>query len=107
MKRIGSFVSSIITIIIVVLVGYLCFQLNLATAGAEGVQKLSLIITLPIAIIFYVLMFGLVVSSMITSFMAIFSDVKAIKIISICLLALSLAELGGAIYMLVQFIHLI
>ena len=107
MKRIGSFVSSIITIIIVVLVGYLCFQLNLATAGAEGVQKLSLIITLPIAIIFYVLLFGLIASSVITSFMAIFSDIKAIRIISICLLALSLAELGGAIYMLVQFIQLI
>lgn len=107
MRKIGSFVSAIITIIIAVLVGYLCYQLNLSNAGIEGVQKLSLIVTLPIAIIFYVLMFGLVVSSMITSFMAIFSDIKAIRIISICLLALSLAELGGAIYMLVRFIQLI
>ena len=107
MRKIGSFVSAIITIIIAVLVGYLCYQLNLSNAGVEGVQKLSLIVTLPIAIIFYVLLFGLIASSVIASFMAIFSDVKAIKIISICLLALSLAELGGAIYMLVQFVHLI
>lgn len=107
MRKIGSFVSAIITIIIAVLVGYLCYQLNLSNAGVEGVQKLSLIVTLPIAIIFYVLMFGLVISSMITSFMAIFSDIKAIRIISICLFALSLAELGGAIYMLVRFIQLI
>ena len=107
MRKIGSFISAMITIIIAVLVGYLCNQLNLSNAGIEGVQKLSLIITLPIAIIFYVLLFGLIVSSVVTSFMAIFSDIKAIKIISICLLSLSLAELGGAIYMLVQFIHLI
>jgi ABC-type nitrate/sulfonate/bicarbonate transport system permease component len=67
MRKIGSFISAIITIIIAVLVGYLCYQLNLSNAGMEGVQKLSLIVTLPIAIIFYVLLFGLIVSSVITS----------------------------------------
>lgn len=107
MRKIGSFVSAIVTIILAVLVSYVCHKLNISTAGAEGVDRLAIVITLPLAILFYVLLLGLSISGVVTSISALRSESKTILITSIVLLVIALAEFGCAIYMLMQYIKAI
>lgn len=107
MKKIGSFISTIVTIVLAILVGYVCYKLNISAMAAEGAEMLSLIITVPLAFILYVLLLGLSISSIATSISALRSDSKTILITSIALLVIALAELGCAIYMLTQYIKAI
>lgn len=107
MKKIGSFISTIVTIVLAIVVGCICYKLNISTLAAEGAERLSLVITLPLAIVLYVLLFGLSISSIATSISALRSESKTILITSIVLLVIALAELGCAIYMLTRYIKAI
>lgn len=99
----------ILTIVFIVLGGfatYVCWKLN-SSIAVEGLERLSLIITFPICLIFYLLLFSSNFSALINSIKAISSSVKAIKIISIILLILSLVMIGLTAYLVSNLIKII
>ena len=103
-NRIGSFISSIITILLSLIALYLCYKFNQTITNVEGIEKISFVVTVPILIFFYIFLFGFCLSGIITSMRAIFSESKVIKILSIILLIIALAVTTLSVMLLVQVI---
>ncbi len=101
-NRIGSFISSIITIVLSLIGVYFCYQISVSNSNLTGVDTLGLVVTVPILLVAFLVVFGLSLSSVLTSFRACFSENKAIKIISIILLVISIAIIVITILLLIQ-----
>lgn len=103
-KKIFSFIFSIIMLCLSVFLVYLCFTLN-AQNQLEGFEKLALVVTIPVYIIFYCLMFGSCITSVTFSIKSINSSIKAISIISIIILVLAIATTSAGAYSLIQLLR--
>ena len=101
--RIGSFIFGIISLIVSGFLIFLVFDLNGQT-HMEGFERLSLIVTFPIYILFYCLLFGSLATSVICFIKSIFSCIPAIKVLAIILLIISLIAIGLGVYLLKGFI---
>ena len=89
--KIGSFIWGIITFVLAVLLSGICYKVyGSIQETSGGVEALSLIVTIPLLIILYIALVGLLLSAVINTVRAIFSDAKAIKIISIIFLVLEI-----------------
>lgn len=100
--RIGSFIFGIISLIVSGFLMFLVFNLN--GPHMEGFERLSLIVTFPIYILFYCLLFGSLATSVICFIKSIFSCIPAIKVLAIILLIISLIAIGLGVYLLKGFI---
>lgn len=100
-KKIGSFIASIITLILSGFLVYVCYMLNLSLV-AEGLGKLAYIVVIPLCVIFYIFLFGLATASLTSSIKAISSSSKFIKITSIFLLILSTAVLVFGVLLVIN-----
>lgn len=104
--KIGSFISSIVTIILGSIVSIVCYQLVQSCSGLTGVGQLSSIVLVPVGIILLIVACCLSISSFISSILALTSALKAIKIISILLLILSLGLLVFTTFDVIWFIQI-
>ena len=86
--KIGAFISSIITFIIAAVATYVVYNF---TNGAEGDEwaGLATVILLPIVLIICVILAGTLIGTLITSINGAFSQITAIKVICIIILALT------------------
>ena len=100
--RIGSFLTSIVSLILACLMLYLVNDIGLA--NMDGIERLSLIVTVPIIIIFYCVLGAFCLTSIIYSIRSISSSSVTIKVISIILLIGSLTVTGFGVYLLRAFI---
>ncbi len=91
-KKIGCFISTIITFILSCILIYVCYKLNIL-ASIESTGQISkiftIIIAIPIYLIFFGITFGLITSTLITSIKSIKSSSKFIMIASIIFLILT------------------
>lgn len=86
--KIGAFISTIITFIIAAAATYVIYVF---TAGAEGDEwaGLKTVVMLPVALVVYIILAGTLVGTLITSINGAFSQILAIKVICIIILALT------------------
>ena len=87
--KIGSIITAITTFIISV--ALIIFCQNLGSTTIDGAEKISIILTFPLYIIFYGLLCGTTLTSFFTSLSSISSCYKWAKITGIILTFLSLA----------------
>lgn len=104
--KIKSFVSAIVCLFFGCLVSIVCFQLIDQIVVSDGIEKISLVVFIPVGIILLFLSLSLNISSFISSFSCFWSENNIIKIISILLLLLSLAVLGLTIFNIIRFIQI-
>ncbi len=100
--RIGSFITAIVSLTLACLMLYLLNDIGFA--NMNGVERLSLIVTVPIIIVFYCVLAAFCLSAIISSTRSIKSNSVTIKVISIILLLGSLTVTGFGIYLLRAFI---
>lgn len=100
MNKTKQFISSIISLILASLLLWVARDLTIS--NMEGLQRLGLIVIIPLLLPFFCLMFGACLSAFINSIMAISSCAVAIKIISILLLIASIIATGYGIYILIN-----
>lgn len=104
-KKIGCFISTIITFILSCLLIYICYRLNSSTniqTTGQLSKILTAIVTIPVYLIFYCLTLGLITSTLITSIKGLQSSSKFIMITSIVFLILTLALLTICILLVLQ-----
>ena len=109
-RKVRSFVSSIIFLIISIALTSVIFYMNLEFTSAvesSATGGLILAIFLPLGIILVLLTASTIISGLIASFMACFSSNKPIKIISIVTLVLNLAVTAVYVYSIVKYISLL
>ena len=80
--KVGAFVTSLLTLVVSAVLSVVLFNMTGSTPR-EGVEALSLIVTIPVFIILYALLASVLVMGTIASIKAITSDVKVIRVISI------------------------
>lgn len=97
--KLFSFISSIITFAICVAISYFVYQFEIPT----GTDSISLLVTAPLMIFAYIILAGLLLSTIGTCISSICSDVLAIKILSIIFLILTIALVGIDIYKFIEF----
>lgn len=105
-KKIGSFISTVITLLIASIIFYIGFR-YLNTLPEDGLERLSLVIVIPIGIFALIILSGLLISSTITSIKGIGSSIIAIKILSIMFLIISLLEFGFTAYKVITYFNLL
>lgn len=91
--KIGSFIWGLISFLIQTFLSVVIFQ---ATSGIDHSSvsgAIVLIVTIPLLIILYIVLFGFFLSTTISLFKSIFSTNVVIKVISIILLILNVAEI--------------
>ena len=90
----ASFIWGIVAFVLSVLMSALCYGVYTSieqTSGGAG--AFSLIVTIPLMIILYLILLGFMTASVVSLFKAAFSENKAIKIISIIFIVLEVAVL--------------
>ena len=97
--KLFSFISSIITFAICVVLTYVAYQFEIPT-GTDGI---SLLVTAPLMIFVYIVLAGLLLSTIGTCISSIGSYVLAIKILSIMFLVLTIVLVGIDIYQFIEF----
>lgn len=100
--RIGSFITAIVSLTLAGLMLYLVN--NIGFQSVDGIERLSLIITIPLMIIFFCVLAGFCLSAIISSIRSITSCYVAIKVISIIILIAALVATGIGVYLLRAFI---
>ena len=109
-RKIGSFISSIIMLLVSVALICIIFYMNFEFASAvenSATGGLVLILFLPLGITITLLTGSTMISALIASFTACFSSNKTIKIVSIILFILSLAAAGAYIYSIIKYASLL
>lgn len=105
----GALISTIITTIISAVglsfSGYLNYNV-INTPDSVG-TALSMIVIIPLIIILYITLFGLLLSSLITSIRGMFKSSKAIKIMSIIFFILTIALIVLYVIFGIQFLKII
>lgn len=101
--RVGSFISSTLTLLVSVILTYIGYTL-IRDLPVNGLQSLSLIVTIPIGLFIYVALCGLLISTLITTIKSIGSSVTAIKVVSIFYLILILADI---VFVIIKSIELV
>lgn len=91
MRRIGSFVAAIVSIVIAGVLLYLVRDMSMTTDN-NGLKALALVVVFPVYLLIYGLLFGACLTAVIASIKGITSCVVSIRVLSILLLLLSLAE---------------
>lgn len=89
--KIGSIITAITTFAISVALVIFCQGLTSSTGNLDGAEKISIILTFPLYIIFYGLLCGTTITSFFTSISSISSCYKWAKITGIVLTFLSVA----------------
>ena len=97
--KLFSFISSIITFAICVVLSYFAYRFEIPT----GSDSISLLVTAPLMIFVYIVLAGLLLSTIGTCISSIGSEVVAIKVLSIIFLVLTIALVGIDIYKFIQF----
>ena len=85
------FIIGIVTFILSCFGAYMCYSVSGNMLSAEGWELLGWIFSIPILIIIYLIEFGLILSTLWSFVKTIGSESRAIKIISIILLVLTIA----------------
>ena len=101
--KVGAFVTSVVTTILSIF-GLWLFYNIVETSKMQGLERLSLIVLIPIYILLGCMFVALLMSAVISSIRAIGSDVKALKIIAIILLIVDIAIIGCAVWLTRLFI---
>jgi len=102
--RLGKFIKSLISLAISVGLLYVCYKLNNSLFAADGLEKISYIVSVPIAAISYLFLVISSISGATSSFKAIGSTNIIIKIISIVLFVAAVFVLVSAADLLIKFI---
>lgn len=106
-KKIGCFISTVITFILSCIAIYFCYELNISTSienTGQFTKFFATIVSIPIYIIMYGLTLSLITSTIVTSIKAIQSSSKFIMIVSIIFLLFTLALFTICI---LQVLHLV
>lgn len=101
-KKIVSLIVSILMLIISGFMIYLCYSINSSLAANTGLQRLGLVILIPVVIIVYIIMTSSSVTALISSIKTMHSEIKGIKITGIILFILSLCAIGLVIWVIVK-----
>ncbi|GEM_PF-5664182 len=88
--KIGKFIYSIITTIIIAILLFTIYKAFNGTVKPKGLENLGKIIIIPLLVIVGLILYLMQISATVTSFLTIFSFNKAIKIISIILTILNI-----------------
>lgn len=103
--KIFGFIWGIISFVLSVLISGVCY--NVYTSIKEtsgGVAALSLIATVPLLIILYIILIGCLMSAVITTIRAMFSESKFIKVVSVILIILEVALLVIDVFVVLRFL---
>ena len=102
--KILNFVWGVIFFILSVVLSLICRNLLLNIQDTSGVAALSFIVTIPLVLILYVVLLSFLAGAVFNTIRAIFSDIIAIKIISIVLIVLEVAVLIIDIFTFLKFL---
>lgn len=87
--KIGKFIYSIIVTTIIAILLFVIYKAFNGTVKPKGLENLGKIIIIPLLVIVGLILYLMQLSATVTSFLAIFSINKAIKIISIILVIIN------------------
>lgn len=89
--KIGKFISAIISLALALTLELLIYRYLHNTGTFTGVKKLSAILLIPLMVLVFLFLYSTLITCCGCSISALFSSSKAIKIISIILLCVSIA----------------
>lgn len=102
--KVANFVWGIIFFVLSVLMSVLCYRVYGSIKETTGAAALSLIVTIPLLIMLYVVLLSFLAGAVFNTIRAMFTDVKAIKIISIVLVILEVALLVIDVFAATEFL---
>lgn len=103
--KIVSFVWGAISFVLSVLMSGLCYNVySSIKENSSGAAAISLIATIPLLIILYIALIGFLLSAVVSSVKAIFSDSKAIKALSIILVVLEVCVTVFNVFVALNFL---
>ena len=94
MGKVGSFIGTIISTVIGLVLTVLTYVLGSDYLGLNGIAEIGKVVIFPLLLLVYVLLAGSLISGIITGVISIFSNVTYIKITSILLLIFLIALIG-------------
>lgn len=103
--KIANFVWGIIFFALSVLMSVLCYNVYGSIQETNGgIAALSLIVTIPLLLMLYVVLLSFLVGAVFNTVRSIFIDVKAIKIISIILVVLEVCVTVFDVFIALKFL---
>ncbi len=104
--KIGSIITAITTFAISVALIVFCQSLISGAGSVDGAEKVSVIFTFPLYIIFFGLLCGTTLTSLITSFTSIWSSHRWVMITGIILTFLSVAVVCIDVLMIIELVKI-
>lgn len=98
-NKIASFVIGCIILAIAVMLTFVCYSFGLGLHPKTAGEVVALLVIWPVALVLYLVMFSMTLTSISFFLNSCFSAKKGIKIASIILLILSVALLAFNLYM--------
>ena len=103
--KIANFVWGIIFFVLSVFMSLLCYRIyGSIKETTGGIAALSLIVTIPLLLMLYVVLLSFLTGAVFNTIRAMFIDVKAIRIISIVLVILEVVLLAFDIFAAMAFL---
>ena len=103
--KIANFVWGIIFFVLSVVMSVLCYNVYASIQETTGgAAAISLIVTIPLLIMLYVVLLTFLAGAVFNTIRAMFADIKAIQIISIVLVILEVAVLVIDVFAALKFL---
>ena len=102
MNKLGTLIGTCITSVLAIVMLIICYQYNQSFIEVEGLEKLTYIISFPVLIILYILLFGFSLSTTISAIATMRSESRGIRIIAIIMTLLGITEITLSILLVLQ-----
>lgn len=102
--KIANFVWGIIFFVLSVLMSVLCYRVYGSIKETSGAAAISLIVTIPLLVMLYIVLLSFIAGAVFNTVRAMFTENKAIKIISIVFVKLEVAVLVFDVFAALEFL---